>query len=86
MEFASNCNDQISQMNMDENQTLEIDYLERALPVKRQRKKKRMTDELTDDERNSFDSVADFWVSVFNLIMDHLVRSLESCFVQHKQL
>jgi hypothetical protein len=29
-------------MNMDENQTLEIDVLETALPVKRQRKNKRM--------------------------------------------
>jgi hypothetical protein len=36
-------------MNIDENQTLEIDALETALPVKRQRKKKRMVDELVND-------------------------------------
>ena len=45
-----------------------------------------MADELTDDERNSFDSLADFQVNVFNLIMDRIFQSLESCFVQHKQL
>lgn len=40
---------------MDENQTLETDSLETALPVK----KKRMTNELID-EGNSTDSLADF--------------------------
>ena len=86
LEFVNKCNDQISQMNMDANQTLEIDPLETALPVKRQRNKKRMADELTDDERNSSDSLADFRVNVFSLIMDRIVQSLESRFVQHKQL
>ena len=60
--FVNKCNNKISQMNTDENQTLEIDALETALPVKRQRKKKRMADELTDDERNSSDSLADLGV------------------------
>jgi hypothetical protein len=46
-------------MNMDENQKLEIDALETALPVKRQRKKKRMVDELVNDEGNSSDPLAD---------------------------
>lgn len=46
LEFVNKCNDKISQLHMDENQTLEIDSLETALPVKRQRKKKRMADEL----------------------------------------
>ena len=48
LEFVTKCNDKISQMNMDENQTLEIDALETELPVKRQRKKKRMADELVE--------------------------------------
>jgi hypothetical protein len=69
---------------MDENQTLEIDSLETALPIKRQRKKKRMVDELIDDEGNSSDSLADFRVNVFNLIMDCIVQSLDSRSVQHK--
>jgi hypothetical protein len=55
LEFVTKCNDKISQMNMDENQTLEIDALETTLPVKRQRKKKRMADELVNDERDSSD-------------------------------
>jgi hypothetical protein len=46
-------------MNMNENQTLEIDALVTALPVIRQRKKKRMADELVNDERNSSDPLAD---------------------------
>ena len=70
-------------MNMYENQTLEIDALETALPVKRQRKKKIMADELVNDEGNSS---ADFQVNVFNLIMDCIGQSLELRFVQHKQL
>jgi hypothetical protein len=86
LEFVTTCNDKISQMNMDENQTLEIDALETALPVKRQRKKKRMADELVNDEGNSSDPLADFRVNVFNLIMDRIVQSLELRFVQHKQL
>lgn len=73
-------------MNMDENQTLEIDALETALAVKRQRKKKIMAEELIDDEINSSDSLADFRVNVFNPIMDRILQSLESRFVQHKQL
>ena len=73
-------------MNMDENQTLEIDALETTLPDKRQRKKKRMADELVKDERDSSDPLADFRVNVFNLIMDRIVQSLELRFVQHKQL
>ncbi|GBO02259.1 hypothetical protein AVEN_42317-1 [Araneus ventricosus] len=35
---------------MVENETLEIDIIETALPVKRQRKKKKMADELANDE------------------------------------
>ena len=71
---------------MDENQTLEIDALETALLVKQQRKKKRMADELVNDERNSSDPLADFRVNVFNLRMDCSVQSLELRCVQHKQL
>ena len=41
---------------------MEIDALETALPVKRL-KKKRMADELINDEGNSSDSLADFWVN-----------------------
>jgi hypothetical protein len=62
LEFVTTCNDKISQMNMDENQTLEIDVLETALPVKRQRKNKRMADELVNDEGNYSDPLADFRV------------------------
>ncbi|GBN67358.1 hypothetical protein AVEN_217664-1, partial [Araneus ventricosus] len=40
---------------MVENETLEIDIIETALPVKRQRKKKKMADELANDEGNSSD-------------------------------
>ena len=40
LEFVTKCNDKISQMNMDENQTLEIDALETALPFKRQEEEK----------------------------------------------
>jgi hypothetical protein len=47
-----------------------------VLPVKRQRKKKRMADELVNDEGNSSDPLADFGVNVFNLIMDRIVQSL----------
>ena len=43
---------------MYEKQTLEIDALETALPVKRQ-KKKRMAGELVNDEGNSSDPLAD---------------------------
>jgi len=86
LEFVTECNDKISQMNMDENQTLEIDALETELPVKRQRKKKRMADELVNDEGNSSDPLADFRVNVVNLIMDRIVQSLELRCVQHKQL
>jgi hypothetical protein len=86
LEFVNTCNDKISHLNMDENQTLEIDSLETALPVKRQRRKKRMVDELIDDEGNSSDSLADFRVNVFNLIMDRIVQSLDSRFVQHRKL
>ena len=55
-------------MNMDENQTFEIDTLETVLLVKRQKKKKkkkRMADELVNDEGNSSDPLADFRVNVF---------------------
>ena len=45
-----------------------------------------MANELTGDETNSLDSLADFRVNVFNLIMDRIVQSLESHFVQHEQL
>ena len=69
---------------MYENQTLEIDALETTLPVKTQRKKKRMADELVKDERDSSDPLADFRVNVFNLIMDRIGQSLELRFVQHK--
>uniref|UniRef100_A0A0L8H745 HAT C-terminal dimerisation domain-containing protein n=1 Tax=Octopus bimaculoides TaxID=37653 RepID=A0A0L8H745_OCTBM len=86
LEFVNKCNDKILQMNMDENQTLEIGALETALPVKRQRKKKRMEDGLVNDEGSSSDSLTNFRVNVFNLIMDRIVKSLESKFVQHKQL
>ena len=86
LEFVTTCNDKISQMNMDENQTLEIDALETALPVKRQKKKKRMAGELVNDEGNSSDPLVDFRVNVFNLIMDRIGQSLELRFVQHKQL
>jgi hypothetical protein len=65
LEFVTICNTKISQMNMNENQTLEIDALVTALPVIRQRKKKRMADELVNDERNSSDPLADFRVNVF---------------------
>ena len=65
LEFVTKCNTKISQMNMNENQTLEIDALVTALPVIRQRKKKRMADELVNDERNSSDPLADFRVNVF---------------------
>jgi hypothetical protein len=71
---------------MYENQTLEIDALETALPVKRQKKKKRMAGELVNVEGNSSDPLADFRVNVFNLIMDRIGQSLELRFVQHKQL
>ena len=86
LEIVTKCNEKISQMNMDENQTLEIDALETTLPVKRQRKKKRMADELVNDERDSSDPLADCRVNVFNLIMDRIVQSLELRFAQHKQL
>jgi hypothetical protein len=46
--------------------------LETTLPVKRQRKKKRMADELVNDERDSSDPLADFRVNVFNLIIDRI--------------
>ncbi|GBL92030.1 hypothetical protein AVEN_102585-1 [Araneus ventricosus] len=71
---------------MVENETLEIDIIETALPVKRQRKKKKMADELANDEGNSSDPLVDFRVNVFSLIMDRIVQSLEDRFVQHKQL
>ena len=71
---------------MYEKQTLEIDALETALPVKRQKKKKRMAGELVNDEGNSSDPLTDFRVNVFNLIMDRIGQSLELRFVQHKQL
>ncbi|GBN70425.1 hypothetical protein AVEN_227428-1 [Araneus ventricosus] len=86
LEFLTKCNEQISQMNMVENETLEIDIIETALPVKRQRKKKKMADELANDEGNSSDPVIGFRVNVFILIMDRIVQSLEDRFVQHKQL
>ncbi|GBN04308.1 hypothetical protein AVEN_188264-1 [Araneus ventricosus] len=86
LEFVTKCNEQISQVNMVENETLEIDIIETALPVKRQRKKKKMADELANDEGNSSDPLVDFRVNVFNLIMDCIVQSLEDRFVQHKQL
>ncbi|GBO22676.1 hypothetical protein AVEN_69333-1 [Araneus ventricosus] len=54
LEFLTKCNEQISQMNMIENETLEIDIIETALPVKRQRKKKKMADELANDEEDRF--------------------------------
>ena len=63
LEFVTKCNDNISQMNMDENQTLEIDALETAFPVKRERKKKRMADELVNDEGNSSVPLVDFRVN-----------------------
>ncbi|XP_077290366.1 zinc finger MYM-type protein 1-like [Arctopsyche grandis] len=85
-EIVTICNDMISMINMDENQTLEIDSIETALPVKRQRKKKRMADEVTNDEGNSSDPLADFRITVFNLIMDRIVQSLQSRFIHHKQL
>ena len=53
LEFVNKRNEKISQTNMDENQTLEIDALETTSSVKRHRKKKRITDELIDDEGNS---------------------------------
>ena len=59
--FVDKCNDKIPQMSTNENHTLDIDA-----SVKRQRKKKRMADELTDDERDSPDSVADFQVNVLS--------------------
>jgi hypothetical protein len=40
LKFVTKCNDKISQMKMDENQTLEIDALETALPFKRQEEEK----------------------------------------------
>lgn len=86
LEIVNKCNDRISQMNMNETQRLEIGASETVLPVKRQEEKKSMRDELIDDERNSSDSLADFRVNVFNPIMDCIVQSLESHFVQHKQL
>jgi len=57
LEFLNKCNENISQMNVFYNQTLETDALERALPIKRQKKKNIMADELTDDEGNSSDSL-----------------------------
>jgi hypothetical protein len=45
-----------------------------------------MADELIDHEGNSSDTLANFRVNVFNLIMDHIVQSLDSRFVQHKKL
>ena len=65
LEFVTKCNTKISQMNMNENQTLEIDALVTSLPVIRQRKKKRMAYELVNDERNSSDPLADLRVNVF---------------------
>ncbi|XP_077295474.1 zinc finger MYM-type protein 1-like [Arctopsyche grandis] len=49
-------------------------------------KKKRMADEVTNDEGNSSDPLADFRITVFNLIMDRIVQSLQSRFIHHKQL
>jgi hypothetical protein len=63
LEFVTKCNDNISQMNMDENQTLEIDALETAFPAKRQRKKKIIADELVNDEGNHSVPLADFRVN-----------------------
>lgn len=83
LEFATKCNDKISKMNMDEKQTFKIVVLETELPVKRLRKKKRMADELVNDEENSSDTLTDFRLNVFNLIMDPIVKLR---FVQQKQL
>ena len=40
LEFVNKCNDKISQLNMDENQTLEIDSFETALPVEAEEEEK----------------------------------------------
>jgi len=58
----------------------------RHVILKRQRKKKRITDEFINDEGNSSDYLTNFRVNVFNLIMDHIVQLLESRFAQQKQL
>ncbi|XP_064100752.1 uncharacterized protein LOC135211369 [Macrobrachium nipponense] len=83
-EFVIKCNEKISQTNLNEHITFQIDALEDALPVKRNKIK--MADELASDEGSSSDPQVDFRVSVFYLIMDRIVQSLESRFIQHKQL
>ncbi|XP_064089909.1 uncharacterized protein LOC135203907 [Macrobrachium nipponense] len=72
-------------MNLNEQITFQIDALEDALPVKR-KKKIKMADELASDKGSSSDPLVGFRINVFNLIMDRIVQSLESRFVQHKQL
>lgn len=86
LEFVNTCNDRIFTLNNDENKIFEIDHLETALPQKRRKKKKVMADELIEDEANCFDPLTNFKINVFNLVMDRIVQSLDSRFVQHKQL
>jgi hypothetical protein len=74
-------------MNMDENQTLEIDALETTLPVKRQRKKKRMADELVNDERDYYLIFADLWKQLHNTFQCFIFKailcsSFKLCWVQ----
>ena len=55
---------------------MEIDAFETGMPVKTQRKKTRIAEELIGDEGNYSDSLADFRVNMFNLIMKSIVQLL----------
>jgi hypothetical protein len=84
--FVRDANLHISMLNNEGKLDQELDLVKMELPVKRIRKAPKRPGELANDERDTSDSLTDFRVNVYNVVLDRVIQSLETRFTAHHDL